>query len=109
LGAMETGVRRVPRRTSFADGDRQPNLGYVGDRHLEEIVQDSEGSSVPWSVGHRVVTPTIQSERSVPHWSAFAYVDGQRPGRVGGRVARARALRHIELPCFHIALGHEVQ
>src|SRR5215467_8052248 len=99
----------APRRPSFADGDRQPYLGYVGDRHLEEIVQDSEGSSVPWSVGHRVVTPTIQGEGSVPRWSAFADVDGKRPGRIGGRLARARVPHHIELPCVHIALGHEVQ
>src|SRR5215831_17023710 len=106
---METAVRRVPRRTSFADGDRQPHLGYIGDRHLEEVVQDGEGPPVPMGVRYRVVAPTIQGERSVPRWSAFADVDGQRPGWIGSRFARARVLRHIELPCFHIALGHEVQ
>src|SRR5215470_17735077 len=98
----------APRRPSFADGDRQPHLGYVGDRHLEEIVQDGEGPPVPMGVRYRVVAPTIQGERSVPRWSAFADVDGQRPGWIGSRVARAWVLRYVVLSYLHIVLRHEV-
>src|SRR5215813_222070 len=100
-------VQRWP--SSLADGDRQPDLGHVGDRHLEEVVQDGEGPPVPWSVGYGVVTPTIQGEWRVPRWSAIADLDGERPHWIGSRVARAGGLRHSKLPRLHVAQGHEVE
>src|SRR5215468_12010456 len=100
---------RVSRRPSFADGNRQPHLGHIGNRHLEEFVQDGEGPPVPMGVRYRVVAPTIQGERSIPRWSTFADLDGQRAGRIGGRVPRAWVLRYVVLSYLHIVLRHEVE